>query len=78
MKAVFLDRDGTVIHETPVDETITPIEDIKLFPDTIEALKTFADADMAIIFITNQGGIARENMAMSDFTQINQHLLDLL
>ena len=39
MKAVFLDRDGTIIVE-PADERVDKVEKIVLIPDAIEALKS--------------------------------------
>ena len=38
MKAVFLDRDGTVIFD-PEDERVDTVEKIRLFPDSLEALR---------------------------------------
>ena len=46
MKAVFLDRDGT-LNVDPPDEVVDSIEKIQIFPDTIEALKVLSNRAVA-------------------------------
>jgi D-glycero-D-manno-heptose 1,7-bisphosphate phosphatase len=77
MNVVFLDRDGTVIAEPP-DERVDSVEKIKLFPDTIEALRHFAEHDFAIILITNQAGISEGRINHAEFNRINSSVLKKL
>lgn len=77
MKAVFLDRDGTVIVDPP-DERVDTIEKIQLFPDTIEALTLLASLDYGVILITNQAGIAEGRIDAADFERINGKAVELL
>lgn len=77
MKIVFLDRDGTVIID-PEDERVDTEEKIKLFPDTIKALKYLADKDFAVILITNQAAIAEGRISLTDFDRINNKVLEML
>jgi len=74
MNVVFLDRDGTVIYDPP-DERVDKIEKIKLFPDSITALKFLADNDIGIVFITNQAGIAESRITEDDFWRIHNEVL---
>ena len=76
-KIIFLDRDGTVIYD-PEDERVDREDKIKLFPDTIEALKYLADNDFAVILITNQAGIAEGRMNTQDFERINNKVLEMV
>lgn len=76
-KIIFLDRDGTVIVD-PEDERVDSEDKIKLFPDTIEALKYLADNDFAVILITNQAGIAEGRINAQDFERINNKVLEML
>ncbi len=46
-KAVFLDRDGTIIEEV---NFLATVEETELFPFTIEALNLFRDAGFFIIY----------------------------
>ncbi len=55
-KAVFLDRDGTIIEEV---NFLATVEETELFPFTIEALKLLRDAGFLLFITTNQSGIAR-------------------
>ncbi len=76
-KIVLLDRDGTVIID-PTDERVDTEEKIKLFPDSIEALKYLALSDFEIIFVTNQAGISEGRITLEDFERINNKVLKML
>ena len=77
MNIVFLDRDGTMIFD-PEDERVDREDKIKLFPDSIEALKYLADHGFAVIIITNQAGIAEGRINREDFDRINNKVLEML
>ncbi|HEX4774605.1 MAG TPA: HAD family hydrolase [Candidatus Saccharimonadales bacterium] len=77
MKAVFLDRDGTIIVDPP-DERVDTEEKIQLFPQTIEALKLLASLDYGVIIITNQAGIAEGRITEADFQRIDDKVLEML
>ena len=49
MKAVFLDRDGTVIVDPP-DERVDSIDKIELFPMTLQALSELAELNYSVFF----------------------------
>jgi D-glycero-D-manno-heptose 1,7-bisphosphate phosphatase len=77
MKIVLMDRDGTLIIP-PEDRRVDPPEKIKLFPDTIEALKLLADNDYKIIVITNQSGISEGRFSHEEYAKINEHFKQML
>lgn len=77
MKIVLLDRDGTVIQD-PLDERVDRKDKIELFLDSIEALKYLADNDFAVIFITNQAGIAEGRITEEEFWDIQEEVLTQL
>lgn len=77
MKAVFLDRDGTLIVDPP-DLRVDSISDIKLFPDTIEALRQLATLDYGVILITNQASIAEGRLTEDDFWRIENKVIEML
>lgn len=62
----------------PEDERLDREDKIKLFPDSIEALKYLADHNFAIILITNQAGIAEGRISREDFDRINNKVLEML
>jgi histidinol-phosphate phosphatase family protein len=77
MKAVFLDRDGTVIVDPP-DERVDRLDKIQLFPDSIEALRLLATLDYGVILITNQAGIAEGRIDEAGFERINSRVIEIL
>lgn len=77
MNVVFLDRDGTIIAE-PDDRRVDNVEKIKLFPDTVDALKYLADNGYAAIIITNQAGIEEGRITEEEFWRINDEVLRLI
>ncbi len=52
--AVFLDRDGTMIHEAGY---LSRLEDLRWFPWTSEAIRLLNRAGFIVCVTTNQGGI---------------------
>lgn len=72
-----MDRDGTVIVDPP-DLRVDSVEKIKLFDDSIEALKYLADNDFAIVLITNQAGIAEGRINEEEFWEIQKEVLNRL
>lgn len=55
-RAVFLDRDGTLIEEV---NFLSRVGDLRIFPYTSEALRLLKDAGFLIVVVTNQSGIGR-------------------
>jgi len=63
--AAFVDRDGTLIEEV---NFLSRVEDLRLFPDTEEAVKLLKDSGYLVIVVTNQSGIGRDI-----YTEENMH-----
>lgn len=55
-KAVFLDRDGTLIEEV---DFLSRLEDLRVFPYTKRALELLKSNGFLLFVITNQSGIGR-------------------
>jgi histidinol-phosphate phosphatase family protein len=77
MKVVFMDRDGTLIIP-PEDRRVDSPDKLKLFPDTIAALKVLADNDFSIVIITNQTGISEGRFTAEEYEQITAKLADMI
>ena len=73
--AVFLDRDGTLMHEVHYckDPAL-----VRLIPGAREALLRLQSAGFRLVIITNQSGIARGMMTAEDFQAVQWRLLELL
>jgi D-glycero-D-manno-heptose 1,7-bisphosphate phosphatase len=52
--AVFLDRDGTMIHEAGY---LSRIDDLRWFPWTVDAVRLLNRAGFFVFVVTNQGGV---------------------
>ena len=68
-RAVFLDRDG-VINFDSADYVKTPAE-WQPIPGSLEAIGALCAADLKVGLCTNQAGIARGLMSLSDLTEIH-------
>lgn len=55
-KAVFLDRDGTIIEEV---NFLSDPKQVRLFPGTVEALKVLRSRGFLLVVVTNQSGVGR-------------------
>jgi D-glycero-D-manno-heptose 1,7-bisphosphate phosphatase len=55
--AVFLDRDGTMNVDVGY---LSRVEELQLFPYTIDAIRLLRRAGFAVVVVTNQGGIGRQ------------------
>ena len=73
-KAIFLDKDGTLIDDVPYN--IEP-ELIRLSPRAIEGLQLFAQLGYRLVVVSNQSGVARGMFAESALDAV-WHRLDHL
>jgi D-glycero-D-manno-heptose 1,7-bisphosphate phosphatase len=55
-KAVFIDRDGTLIEEV---NFLHRVEDLRYFPFTDEAVRRLKERGFLVVLVTNQSGIGR-------------------
>jgi D-glycero-D-manno-heptose 1,7-bisphosphate phosphatase len=69
--AVFLDRDGTIMHE--VNYCSDP-DAIELFDGVIEALRKLKKAGFKLFVITNQSGIGRGYFTEKEYQAVESEL----
>lgn len=74
-KAVFLDRDGTLIKYVPY---IKNINDVELLTKSYEALKLWQDDNYIIIVVTNQPQVARGEISIKDVHQMHNKIDTML
>jgi D-glycero-D-manno-heptose 1,7-bisphosphate phosphatase len=70
-RAIFLDRDGTLIAEK---EYLHRPENVEIFPGAGAALKRLADAGFKLIIVTNQSGIGRGYFTLADAERVNDRV----
>lgn len=74
-KAVFLDKDGTLIEDVPYN--VDP-ERIQLTRGAVEGLQLLHAAGYELIVITNQSGVARGYFPESALVEVEERLRQLL
>lgn len=74
-KAVFLDRDGTLIKEK---NYLHKPDEIELEEKVISALQKFSEQGFLLFMVTNQSGIGQGLFKVKDFLSVQSRLLDML
>lgn len=75
VKAVFLDRDGTLNEEV---NYLHECDKLKLIGGTEEALKILKDKGYILVVVTNQSGVGRGYYPIEDVYAVNNHMKELL
>ena len=70
-RAVFLDRDGTLIVEK---NYLHRPEEVEIFAGAGAALKKLSDAGFQLIIVTNQSGIGRGYYTLADAERVNDRV----
>jgi D-glycero-D-manno-heptose 1,7-bisphosphate phosphatase len=73
--AVFLDRDGTIIHDA---HYLSRPEQVKLIDGAAEAIARINTAMIPVIIVTNQSGIGRGLFTLDDYPAVASRLDALL
>ena len=76
-KAVFLDRDGTIIYEKPGVYLSHP-QQVRLYKSTRPALKLLSQSGFKLFIVSNQSGIGRGYFTEEEVNAVHVHLLKLL
>ena len=71
-KAVFLDRDGTLIEDR---DYLSRPEDMVIFAGVPDALRRLSKAGFKLIIVTNQSGIGRGYFTLADVENVHRHLI---
>jgi D-glycero-D-manno-heptose 1,7-bisphosphate phosphatase len=71
-RAVFLDRDGTIIEEK---NYLRRVEDVVIFHGAAAALARLQSAGFKLFIVSNQSGVGRGYFTLADVEQVHQYLL---
>jgi histidinol-phosphate phosphatase family protein len=73
--AAFLDRDGTIIRDA---NYIRDPKDVELLAGAADAIRRLNVADIPVIVVTNQSGIARGLLTEADYEAVRSRIDELL
>lgn len=74
-RAVFIDRDGTLIEEAGY---LNRLDRLRFFPFTVDAVRQLNRAGFAVVVITNQAGIARGIVTEDFVATTHRHISERL
>jgi D-glycero-D-manno-heptose 1,7-bisphosphate phosphatase len=81
--AAFLDRDGVINEgapdpETSMQESPLSVEEVRLLPSAVPALRTLARAGYALVCVTNQPAAAKGKISLAGVRAVHERVLELL
>ncbi len=67
-KVLFIDRDGTIIIEPPVDYQVDSLEKLEFYPGVFQYLSRIAnELDYELVMVTNQDGLGTDSFPEDTF-----------
>ncbi|WP_300504348.1 bifunctional histidinol-phosphatase/imidazoleglycerol-phosphate dehydratase HisB [uncultured Duncaniella sp.] len=76
-KAVFIDRDGTIIKE-PADEQIDSLEKLEFVPGAISGLRSLMNRGYELVMVSNQDGLGTDSFPEDTFWPAHNRMLSTL
>ncbi|PWJ54510.1 imidazoleglycerol-phosphate dehydratase/histidinol-phosphatase [Dyadobacter jejuensis] len=78
-KVLFIDRDGTIIIEPPIDFQVDSLEKLAFLPGAISNLRKIAEeTDYELVMVTNQDGLGTASFPEDTFWPAQNKMLSIL
>jgi imidazoleglycerol-phosphate dehydratase/histidinol-phosphatase len=78
-KVLFIDRDGTIIIEPPIDYQVDSLEKLEFYPKVIQYLsKISTELDYEFVIVTNQDGMGTASFPEATFWPAQNKMMQTL
>lgn len=78
-KVLFIDRDGTIIVEPPVDFQVDSLEKLSFLPLALSNLRKIAEeTDFELVMVTNQDGLGTSSFPEDTFWPAHNKMMQIL
>lgn len=75
-RVIFLDRDGTLVAEPPVDFQLDSLQKLEFMPGVFRNLyKLRKHTDFELVIVSNQDGLGTASFPMQDYEPVHQKIL---
>ena len=75
-KVLFIDRDGTLVKEPPVDYQLDAFEKLEFYPDALIFLSKIArELDFELVMVSNQDGLGTDSFPEDHFWPVHDLMM---